>query len=646
VKPNGMSSTTSTRARIQFAGASLALVAFHLAWTDYFVPLRAVLSKQPLTGDDYDLHIGQIFRVVEGLSRWGHAWLYDVQLVAGQPEGTITDSGSKAWELWTYAWVSVGVDRAVAFNLFVWFTMLGCPVLMFSAARLLRLDRWSSLAAAAMASTLWFFDSNVHWMWFIGMVSWGLCACWSALTLALFIRFVQRPRAGWAFASALSLGTNLLIHPYCFFTLAPPMAAVYLRALRSSPRRMHAGVAAIALIAIAMNAYWLINAARHWHYILDSAFYAQADPWFLLCDMAQLLCSGADTGVIGTRTGFRFLYLGLALAGLWVLRRRSDPLWLPLAVSLISGYLLAYASGLVPALQQTQPYRHIVPASLLSTLPAAIFVAYLVREHALSSLSRGGQLLLGVVCLLTLQHLVVQVAYFVPRLLPEPRRLLDGSRSFVSRYGFWRPEGPSELHYGVPRDASLEQGLAETIDWITCHVPTHARVLVQGNVLGERLAWQGNVEVLGGFFERNVQHAYANFFRDYHDRPASMDDLARHLRVFAVDWVVGDRPELERANQMLKLVTKVGGRNIYRTRMPVDRVLAGGGTVRASENRIDVDNSDPAQGVIVSYHWHEALRCRPDCQISRVALAPDRVGFIGVRAPHPASFTIWNSYQF
>jgi hypothetical protein len=165
-------------------------------------------------------------------------------------------------------------------------------------------------------------------------------------------------------------------------------------------------------------------------------------------------------------------------------------------------------------------------------------------------------------------------------------------------------------------------------------------------LLGERLAWQGHVEVLGGFLERNLQHAYANFFRDYQARPVSIEDLARHLRVFAVEWVIGDRPEFARAKQMLQLVTKAGGRDIYRVRMPVDRVLAGGGTVRASENRIDVDNSDPTQGVIVSYHWHEALRCRPDCQISRVMLPPDRVGFLGVQAPHPASFTIWNSYQF
>jgi hypothetical protein len=321
-----MTSPTSTRARIQFAFAALALAVFHVAWTEYFVPLRAVLSKRPLTGDDYDLHIGQIYRVVEALSRWGHSWLYDVQLLAGQPEGTITDSGSKAWELWTYARVTLGVDRAVAFNLFVWFAMLACPVISFGTSRLLRLDRWTSLSAAAMSSTLWFFDSNVHWMWFIGMVSWALAACWCGLTLSLFLRYVQQPSLAWAASCALCLGVNLLIHPYAFFTLAPPMAAVYVRALGGMSPRAHAGVAAIALCAIALNAYWLINAARHWHYILNSAFYAQSDPWFLLCDMAQLLCSGADTGVIGTRTAFRCLYLGLALAGLWVLRRRGDAL--------------------------------------------------------------------------------------------------------------------------------------------------------------------------------------------------------------------------------------------------------------------------------------------------------------------------------
>jgi hypothetical protein len=48
----------------------------------------------------------------------------------------------------------------------------------------------------------------------------------------------------------------------------------------------------------------------------------------------------------------------------------------------------------------------------------------------------------------------------------------------------WSPSGAngeagserrSELHYSVPRDRSLELGLAEVIDWVDQHAPEHAR---------------------------------------------------------------------------------------------------------------------------------------------------------------------------
>src|SRR5262245_54373973 len=80
---------------------AIALVALHVGLTLHFVPLRGAFGGEFLYGDDFDLHIGQISRVVEGLRDYGQSWVYDVKLLAGQPEGTISDSGSKGWELWT-----------------------------------------------------------------------------------------------------------------------------------------------------------------------------------------------------------------------------------------------------------------------------------------------------------------------------------------------------------------------------------------------------------------------------------------------------------------------------------------------------------------------------------------------------------------
>jgi hypothetical protein len=643
-----MTATTEKRTRLWVAASGLATL--HAVLVNYFIPVRQIFSRTPLTGVDYDLHIGQVFRVVEGLEGWGKSWLYDVQLAAGQPEGTILDSGSKGWELWTFVLHHyLGVDRAIAFNAFVLLVMLSAPALVYAAARAFDLGAATGLIAAAMMSTLWFFDSHIHWLWFIGMVSWAGAASLAPLTIGLFHRFVTTGRPRVAALCGVCLGGGLLVHPYTFFAVGPAMLAIYARALRTLPRRGHLAIVAIAAGALAMNAYWLRNAAMHWHYVLDSAFYAQAGPRFLLCDVFDVLCSGADSGVIGTRTGFRFLYLGLAVAGLWFLRRERDPRFLPLFVGVTALYFCAYLGGAVPGLQQTQPYRQITPAAFLTTLPAAALLESIVRQKRLAGLAFGAAALLSVLSLSLLQRLVAgDVLYFLPRLIPEPQKLLDGSSSPLSKYGyFWQPESrlPSHVHYGVPHDPFLEGGIPKVIDWLTKHVPEHSRVLVQGATLGERIAWQGRFEVIGGFVERNVAHAYSNYFRQYANTTPDELEIARYLHVFAVGWVVSNRPELAKYPGVLEEVAAFLGLHIYRTKEKVNRVLAGGGSLQASENRIEIQGSNPAEAVVLSYHFHEALRCKPNCAVERAPVDIDRVGMLRIPAPHPADLTIYNSYE-
>jgi hypothetical protein len=628
--------------------AAALLAGVHLTLLNYFMPFRAIFARTPLTGDDYDLHIGQVFRVVEGLEGWGRSWVYDVQLLAGQPEGTILDSGSKGWELFTYALHHfLGVDRALAFNLFVLLVMLAPPVLSYAAARAFDLSATAGLVAAAMASTLWFFDSHIHWLWFVGMASWGGAACLAPLTVGLFHRLLVKESFGLAVPCALCLGGGLLVHPYTFFAVGPSMLAVYVRGAKRLPRNGHLAVLAIAAFAVLVNAYWLRNAALHWHYVLNSAFYAQAGPRFLLCDFFDVLCSGADSGVIGTRTGFRFLYLALALAGLWAFRQGRDGRFLPLFTGVAALYFFAYLGGSLPGLQQTQPYRQITPAAMFTTVPAAAFVDSLIRERRLSALGFRIAALVSVLAAALVQHLVTgDVLYFLPRLIPEPKNLLDGSPSPLSKYGHFWPAGlPSHVHFGVPHEAYLEQGIPAMLDFIDAHVPAHARILVEGATMGERLAWRGRFEVIGGFVERNVAHAYANYFRQYKGRVPDEDDIARYLHVFAIGWVISDRPEFAAHPDLLERVAVVGGWAVYRTLEHVNPVLGGGGSLEATENRIQIRGSHPDEPLVLSYHYHEALRCRPDCKVEVSPVDIDRVGLITVPAPHPADVTIENSYE-
>jgi hypothetical protein len=632
--------------RAGFWALALLLGAAHIGLVNYFMPIGSVLSNEPLHGIDYDLHIGQVFRVAESLDRWGKSWLYDVQLLAGQPEGTITDSGSKGWELWTFALCKMGVPRAIAFNSFVLLVMWSCPLLIFLSAHCFELSKLASLLAAAMASTLWFFDSHLHWVWFVGMISWCGASCLALLVLGLFQLWLRDRRPSHAVLTGGLLGLTLLVHPYAFFVLVLPMAATYTKTFARLRLIDHLTVLAMAVFTIAVNAYWLDNAIAHFHYILDSAVYAQASPKYLLCDLFDVLCSGSDTGLIGTRAGFRFLYLALAIAGLCMWRRERDARWLPVLCGILPLYGVAYFGGCLPGMQQTQPYRQVTPAMLFCTLPAAAFVTRIVASRALAESPRALRLATWAALFVLMQQLLAsQVLYFFPGLIAEPEGHTDRTRSSVSEYGYpWRSNTPSQVLYRVPHSNVLEYGAGTVVRWLTTHVPRGARMLVEGSVLGERLAWHSGFEVLGGFFERNVQHVDANYFRAHRALAVNPPELAHYLQTFAVEWVVKDHPDFERLTDLLQRVAIVAGRHIYRTRFRVDRVLHGGGTVSATENRIEVRDSAGDEAMLLAYHWHEALRCTPNCRVERARIDIDRVGFIRVPAPHPADLVVWNGY--
>ncbi|HKU40392.1 MAG TPA: hypothetical protein VJR89_19660 [Polyangiales bacterium] len=641
-----MTEPRSPRARLAFAACASALACAHLAWVDYFAPLSAIFTPRPIQGVDFDLHIGQVYRVVEGLRGWGKSWVYDVRLLAGQPEGAITDAGSKAWELWTYLLHAAGVDLAIAFNSWVLLVMLACPVLIYAAARSFELSAPASLGAAALASALWFFDSFVHWVWFVGMVSWALASCSCALTLGLFYRFVRTRSAPAAIGCGVCLGLGHLIHPYSFFVLAVPLAALYLRARKTLPGGAQLAIAGMIVFTLASNAYWLIVAAQHWHYVLDSAFYAQGKLAYLAYDFLGVLRAGSDTGVIGVRSGFRLACFALAVAGLVSLRRSADPRGLPLAIGVIGVGAFAYLGASLVLFAQMQPYRTLVAASLLSTIPAALFLERAASELQQKPPALATRLLLAACALLVVQHLAQEVLYFAPRALPETEAFPDGSPSPLMKYGFLkRPEGPSHVTYSVPHPPDVEAGYDACVRWLEEHVPAGARLLVEGGVLGERIAWRTRFEVLGGFVERNVAHAYANYFRRYHAPPPE-PEIASYLRSYAVEYVITvyPHPELERS-PALQLIHTLPKFRIYRVLQPTTRVLSGRGQVEARTNRIDVRGSDPDQPLLLSYHFHEALRCEPACRVERETRVMDVVGFIRIPAPHPRELRIFNAYR-
>ena len=622
-----------------FALAVLAVLAVHLACFCYFVPASAWLTAEPMFGVDYETHIGQAWRVLEGLDGWGQSWVYDARLLAGSPQGLIFDADNKGWELWTWAVRGLGVPQGLAFNLFVVLAHWLVLAVVYASARLFELGRWAALAAAAMASMIWFFDSFAHWCWWVGMVAYAIAGYLCLLPLALFWRWLRDRKPWQAVGSAAALAVAHQVHPYCFLILAPPMLALYARQARTLGWRGHLTVWAIAAATLAANVWWLAPSLRYWHYILDSGFFGQAGPQFLLADLFGLVLDTATSGLIGTRSGFRFLVFGTCIVGLALWRRDRDPRLPVFAVTLATLAALTYFGSALWIFRQVQPYRHVLPLAFFAVIPAAAALEAAVQRRMFAGTPRAVRALLIVLAIPAAQHLASDVLYYTPKSLPEVAPMYNGAWLPIATQGFG-----AQPDYRQRARTQEDEAVAE---WVRSVDDGRSRFVVEDPTLGETLAWRTDAHVLGGFIYRNLQHSHANLFRRRKQGVASDAELRAYFETYAVGWVIlsNPSPTWDRRPDVLELVARHGGFRMYRTRVAPSLLAEGTGEVTAATNVIRVTGSDPARDLVLRFHWMETLVCAPDCEVRRVRVDSfDPVGFIKIPAPHPADLEVRNGY--
>jgi len=622
-----------------FALAMLALLGLHTLCFTYFVPTAVWFSDQPILGVDYETHVAQVWRALESLDGWGRGWAYDVRLLAGSPAGVIFDADNKGWELWTWAVRGLGCSAGLAFNLFAVAAHWLVLAVVFASARLFGLGRWAALAAAGMGSLLWYFDSFAHWCWWVGMTAYAFASYLCLLPLALFYRWLRDRRAWQAAAAGLSLGLVHLVHPYSFFVLAAPMLALYARHARTLGARGHLAVLGIVAATLAINGWWLAASLRFWHYILDSGYFGLSGLQFALADFAGLTLDGATSGMIGTRTGFRMLCLAGCAIGLALWRRERDPRCLPFAAAVVGLLALTYLGAYAWIFRQIQPYRHVLPLAFFAVIPAAAALEAAVRRGALRGLARGPKLALAVLAVPAAQHLVADVLYYTPGLLPTIAPLYNHGWIPITSQGF----GPQPDYRLAPATAEHDAVAA----WVRGVDDGQSRFLVEDPALGEQLTWRTDAQILGGFLYRNLQHSYANLFRRRPQGVASDDELRTYFETYAVGHVIiGNSRVWDRRTSVLEPVATVNGLRIYRTKIAPRLIAEGGGRVEASMNRLRVTGSDPNSDLVLRYHWMETLACAPDCAVRRARIDSfDTVGFIQIPAPHPADLEVRNAYD-
>jgi hypothetical protein len=622
--------------------AAFALACVHALLLRYYFG-SALLAAIPYNRGDFSTHAEQVRRVLESWSTAGQHWSYDVQLLAGAPNGVIFDADNKGWELWTWALVQLGVGEGTAYNAFVLAIHVIMPVVVYASARLLRLDRAAALTATGLAILLWGFDSFTRWMWFIGTVSYVFVAYFALLPLALFHRWIEDRRPTFALGCALSLAFAHLVHPYVFFILLGPMLAEYIRAgliERSLRRSEHAITLAIAALTIVVNFWWLRSSLRFVHYLLDSSFFEQGGLHFAFYDFFGLLLDSHTQGWIGSRTAVRLLCLFLAVFGLRAWRRAGDRRRLPFVVLIVVMAAFAYLGGYTPV-AQIQPYRHALPLGFALLIPAGWWLSETVGARPWRSMQTQQRALALLLSGLALQYVIRDVLYFFAPSLPRTQ-MLEGGRSVpLDMLGHALTPG---YRYDDQHDWE------PLIAWIAEHDDGQSRWLVQDQVLGEYVMARTKAQVIGGFLVRNIEHSDANWFRrEGQEPPYDAEQMRRYLQTYAIRYVIVKRQDMspwwDAQTQLFSRARSIDDMLVYHVKGPIS-LIEGKGKVAASINQIQVTGTQPNNDVVLRFHWMETLGCTPDCRIEREPVNGDRVGFIRIPAPHPRDFVVANTYQF
>jgi len=606
-----------------------AVVALHLALLAHFAPPRVLFSKNPVVMIDYALHTYQVDRALTAFRGWGKLWGWDPLVLAGQPAGVAEDLTSKGTELFVIGLRALGVHAGFAFNLFIAIVLIAVPFVGYASARLFELSRRDAVIATLLWVLLWFFDSFMHWSWWLGMITWCFAAYGSVLLLALVHRAFESKRAIWylpiiAFAPVLAL-----VHPFSAITLLLPGLWLYARAFRSLPRAHHALLAVAVLAAGATVLIWIGPALRFRHYVDSADTYFNATLDYLFFDTFDMMRNSDHTGA-PVRTILRTLCFVAGGAALVRWRRAGDRRVLPIASLVLWTLAIAYLAAHTSAGRQTQPYRQIAPAMLAAAIPAAALLGDLLSRKSLAALDGRSKLLIGLAAVLFVPRFVRTVLFYFPDAIPASvaSQLVENEP---------KPWAAKLAPAGEPAVAVRQ--------WLEQNHHGRGRVVIQPWVLGEYLAAATRLPTLGGLEHRNIHQADAHLFRRSQSGDLPGQELGDYFSTYAVGYVVlvGKRIALEERHDVLEPVATVAQHRIYKTRSEPSWFMRGSGRlVEQSFNKLSVEDAKGDE-VVLRFHWLESLACRPDCKVERLPIAGDRVGFIRIASP-PPSFEIYNAY--
>ena len=597
-----------------------------------FSPPSGIFNTQPLIDQDWGLH----FHHLNSLAAFWHqdkiTWGYNPFFMAGYPSNTIQDLSIKFFEWTALALSAVSLSPLQWFKICAFLAMASIPWLMYIAAENLFLAHETKYFIAALAAffgTIYWWNSLPREMFFYGMIGFPVASYLSIWGIALFYRLaVFPPKIGWShFVWLIFAAASISLHVQSVITFLPPMLALLLVENRLITGRLLAWSAGAALVALFVNAAWLIPAIHHRGDDISPAIVDQLPLFVGTTPFTFLLDYLGPQGFWTFRTslmekGLRLMLLILGTAGTWsLIKNRQRTIGVMLATTVLVLFAVTYFGALSSIVKAWQPLRFKVPLDLILIIAASYYLSLSLAREGLTQQFVGATVALGLLAFLLN---VIQT----------------------------ESSGRLQLR------STLSPEVNAIVEWIDRETPTNARLLFEESgdetgfvydrtYLSSFLPYLTGRQLIGGPINLyNDRHHFAEFHSGklFQKEPQAISDseLRNYLRLYNIGAVVAFDPRsIQRLQSIPGLVTveqRIGPIHLMIVNQPLSWFQVGEGSVKAGYNRLELSGLKGNE-VVLKYHWVDGLRTVPPTRIEPVQVADDPIPFIKLVNP-PAAVTI------
>lgn len=549
-------------------------------------------DEVPFRGD-----VSRYYATAVAAAAVGGLYGYDPYNMAGYPVGLWNSMGKKGFEVLHLLLPGVSLPR-LFYGALVGVSLLA-PLLIWGAVLPFRELRRHAALLLALCLLYWHLSTEVAYFWSFGNVFFpGASALLVVMTAAAHA--VLTDKRPWLAAVLLGLCAAAVFYAHTVVLLAGVLPLLTLLVLQG---RAHVRGRHLLRIALALGLFlvlilpWLVP-------LLQSRGDCVPQPkaWFQSGPKTLVMDLFSDR-VYRQPFDRNFLYRAAVVLGLVGMRLawRKQPLVVALGSGGLGALVLAYGASYVEALQSIQPYRFVIPATLLFLVPAA--VALQAGAEAARAAPRATRALVAV--------LLVLLA----------------------------PQGSAYLiDLAWPRDpAGLTADQREAIAHFQA-VPPTGRVFVDDPELGHLLPALASVSVLGGLSSQAfLKHRVAGVDEDHiafgrHARDWDPVSLQRKLNTYGVELALLTTKPWQnvaaRMPGMFEAVGAVAGRPCFRVRGDAPSlVLAGTAEVRADYAGIHVRGAAP--GVLVlKFHYADWLDAGPGVTLHPEPIPESPIPFI------------------